>query len=132
MAGREKTPSETPQTNDNAQLEQLAAMNGAAMGAFAEAYQAYVKGVTLINGELTAFMNTRLRHDANLGQALAACKDWNEVVTLQQGWYQEAATEYQAETARLMEMTTKMARESWTPVTQQVNAAMETGRKPRS
>ncbi|MEM7221806.1 MAG: phasin family protein [Pseudomonadota bacterium] len=131
MARRVQATSKTTQPNDNGQLEQLAAINGAAMGAFAEACQAYVKGVALINGELADFMNTRLRHDAELGEALAACKDWNEVVTLQQDWYQETASEYQAETSKLMEMATKMASESWTPVYQQVNATMESARKQR-
>ena len=48
MARREPTQTETSQAIDNGQLEQLATMNGAAMGAFAEACQAYVKGVALL------------------------------------------------------------------------------------
>ena len=136
MARQAATSSETSQASEqvpeNGQLEQLAAMNGEAMGAFAEACQAYVKGVAMINGELADFMNTRLRHDAELGQALAACKDWTEIVSLQQTWYQVTASEYQAETSKLMDMATKMASESWTPLYRRVNATMESARKAGS
>ena len=130
MTKRDRATSETPNPDENNQLEQMAAMNGAAMGAFTEACQAYVQGVALLNGELAEFMNTRLRRDAELGEALAGCKDLNDVVDLQQGWYQAAAAEYQAETGRLMEMATKVATESWAPVYQRANTTLQsTGSK---
>ena len=125
MAKREAPLPETTQSTENGQLEQLAALNGAAMGAFTDACQAYVKGVFLFNEELTGFMNTRLQHDAELGRSLADCNDWNEVVKLQQSWVQEAAAEYQAESGKLAQIASKMASESWAPIQQRANAAVE-------
>ena len=51
-------------------------LTGAAMEIFSQACQAYASGLATLNGELMSFVTTRLKHDAELGRALAKCSDW--------------------------------------------------------
>ena len=98
------------------QLGRMAAFNGEAIEAFAQACQAYASGVATLNGELMGFVNARLNHDAELAQALCQCANWSDAVDVQQQWAQQATQEYLSETDRLTELASKVAKESWGPV----------------
>ena len=116
MVEKPKRSSSASQASPNQQLEQMTAFNGAAMEVFTQACQAYATGFAKLNGELLNFVNTRLKHDADLGQALAKCSDWTEASNIQRQWAQTASEEYLAEAGKLMDMAAKVAKESWEPV----------------
>ena len=116
MPSKSKAVSEASKMDTNEQLQRMAAVNGAAMEIFAQACQAYAKGVAALNGELMGFVNTCLNRDDELGRALSQCSDWSDAVNLQQDWAQQATQEYLAEAGRLTELASKVTKESWEPV----------------
>jgi hypothetical protein len=116
---------QAPEQAASQQFESMAAFNGAAMAMFTEALQAYSKGFAAFNGEMMGFMNTRLRHDAELGRALVKCEDWSKAAELQQDWARKAAAEYLTEAGKLMEVASKAARENLETVYQRSNQAFE-------
>lgn len=129
MAENLKKSSKASEASPNEQLEKMTAFNGAAMEVFTQAFQAYASGVATLNGELLGFVNTRLKHDADLGQALAKCSNWADATNLQQDWAQTASEEYSAEAGKLMEMASTVAKESWEPVSAKAEKAVEELRK---
>ncbi len=112
------------------QLEQAAAFNGAAMDFFSRTGGAYFQGASALNGEVVKFFSARLNHDAELGQCLAKCRDWNEAAELQHGWVQIATQEYLAEAGKLFELASKMTFESWKPLQEQTGKALAEFDKP--
>ncbi len=97
----------------------LADFTGEMMGTLSEASSAYLNGVASLNREIVEFINKRLEHDAELGRALGQCKDWKEAAELQQAWVREASQEYAANARTLMEMTTKLMHDTWSPLRRQ-------------
>jgi hypothetical protein len=59
--------------------------------------------------ELVRFATTRLKRDADFGQALATARTWTDAVKLQQDWAQAAIEDYTEETRRLMEIASSSA-----------------------
>lgn len=127
-----ENPKKSPRaskTDPNEQLASMTAFNGAAMEVFTQACQAYATGLATLNGELMSFVNTRLKHDADLGQALAKCSNWADAANLQQIWMQKASEAYIEESSKLMEAASKVAKESWEPVSAKAEQAVEELRK---
>ena len=123
-----ENPKKSPRaskTDPNEQLASMTAFNGAAMEVFRQACQAYATGLATLNGELMSFVNTRLKHDADLGQALAKCSNWADAANLQQEWAQKASQEYLLEAGKLMEVASKVAQESWQPVSAKAEQAIK-------
>lgn len=116
MVENPKKPSRALEADPTEQFEIVTAINGAAMDIFSQACQAYASGLATVNSELVSFVNTRLKHDAELGEALAKCRNWTDAATLRQDWAQTASVEYLAEASRLMEVTAEVSKESWKPV----------------
>jgi len=116
MPSKSKATSEASKASTNEQLERMTAFNGTAMEIFSQACQAYASGVATLNGELMGFVNSRLNRDVELGRALSQCSNWSDAVNLQQDWAQQANQEYLAEASRLMDLSSKVAKESWEPV----------------
>ncbi len=130
MPSKSKATSETSKASTNEQLERMTAFNGTAMEIFSQACQAYASGVATLNGELMGFVNSRLNRDVELGRALSQCSNWSDAVNLQQDWAQQANQEYLAEASRLMELSSKVAKESWEPVYDQANSVLTEFNKP--
>jgi hypothetical protein len=124
MPGKSKAVSEASQMGTNEHLERMATFNAASMEIFAQACQAYAKGVGTLNGELMGFVNTRLNRDVELSRALSQCGNWSDVVSLQQDWAQQATQEYLAEASRLTDLTSNVAKESWEPVYDRANKVL--------
>jgi len=116
MPSKSKATSEASKASTNEQLERMTAFNGTAMEIFSQACQAYASGVATLNGELMGFVNNRLNRDVELGRTLSQCSNWSDAVNLQQDWTQQANQEYLAEASRLMDLSSKVAKESWEPV----------------
>ena len=100
----------------NEQMATLAAFNGAAIGMISKACEAYMNGFAEVNAEAMNFMSARLRQDAELGQALAECRDWNAMTSLQQNWSRKAMEDYAAETRKLMELNSRVMTDGWNSV----------------
>jgi hypothetical protein len=130
MPSKSKATSEASKASTNEQLERMTAFNGTAMEIFSQACQAYASGVATLNGELMGFVNSRLNRDVELGRALSQCSNWSDAVNLQQAWAQQANQEYLAESSRLMELSSKVAKESWEPVHERANQVLTQLNKP--
>ncbi len=130
MPSKSKATSEASKASTNEQLERMTAFNGTAMEIFSQACQAYASGVATLNGELMGFVNSRLNRDVELGRALSQCSNWSDAVNLQQDWAQQANQEYLAKASRLMELSSKVAKESWEPVYDQANQVLTQINKP--
>ncbi len=116
-------------SDPNEALDQLTALNGAALEAMQRCGRSGIEQMTRLGDELTEFVGKRVRHDAEFGQALANCRNWADVVELQQGWFTTMASEYSKESRRLMEMTSKMWAEGLQPF---YDAAAKAGGPPLS
>ena len=125
MVENPKKSSRASMAGPNEQLESMTAFNGASMEVFTQTCQAYASGLATLNGELMSFVTTRLKHDAELGQALAKCSDWADATNLQQDWAKKASEEYLAEASKLMEVASKVAKESWEPVSARAEQAVK-------
>ena len=97
-----------------------------ALDIMTRAGQAYAEGVAAIGEEMASFMQTRLQHNMALGDSLTRCHTWTDVAEVQRDWLKEATEEYAAESQKLMEMGSKLMRESWAPVEQVATEAVET------
>jgi hypothetical protein len=124
MAKQAKPTSPLFQASIDDQMERLSGVSGATMDIFAQSCRAYVSGLAAMNAELMGFINTRLNHDAEFNAALAKCNNWTQAAGMQQEWLQQAAREYIAESGRLMEVATKVANETWTPVQERASQAL--------
>ncbi len=107
-----------PKTTPQAPVAQRAAVNSDAMTAFANAMQAYSNGIVAYNGEMMSFLNSRLQHDADLGQALSHCHTWSDAMQVQQDWAQQTLQEYVAHAGRMTEMASNLAKDGLEPVYQ--------------
>ena len=130
MPSKSKATSEASKASTNEQLERMTAFNGTAMEIFSQACQAYASGVATLNGELMGFVNSRLNRDVELGWALSQCSNWSDAANLQQNWAQQANQEYLAEASRLMELSSKVAKENWEPVYDRANQVLTQINKP--
>lgn len=130
MSSKPKATANAPPPTADEQLERMGALGGAAFEIFSQACRAYTTGVAQLNGELMNFVDSRLSRDAKLGNALSKCHDWSDAVDLQQDWARQATQDYLAETSKLMELGSMVARDSWQPVYERANQALAEFSKP--
>ena len=93
----------------NDQMAMLASANGAFVKAMAKASQSYVDGIGEITREFSDFLNTRLKHDVELGETMSSAKDWGQVAEAQQEWVRQAGEEYMAEAQKIVDLSMKLA-----------------------
>lgn len=132
MATESRKTSKQPQPASAEPFEQAAVFNDVAMDFFSRAGGAYFQGASALNGEVVKFVSARLNHDAELGQCLAKCRDWNEAAELQQGWVQMATQEYLVEAGKLFELASRMTFDSWKPLREQTDKALADLDKPEA
>ena len=130
MVENPKKSSRAPKAGPTEQFDNMTAINGAAMEIFSQACQAYAIGFAAVNGELINFVNARLKHNVELGEALARCRNWTDAATLQQDWAQTASEEYLAEASRLMEVASKVTKDSWKPLS--AGSEQAVGKPPKT
>ncbi len=100
----------------NEQLATMTAWQGDALNAATRAGQAYAQGLVALNQELMAFMQSRWRHDVELGESLMHCRDWQAAADLQRDWLAEASREYADEGRKLFELGSTLMRDCWGPM----------------
>lgn len=106
-------PSST--STGQAPVSQLENWPGTTLDDVSNASQAYVNGVAAVNQEIANFLQTRLKHDMALGEALARCRTLAEATKAQSDWFKQAADDYTAETQKLFELGSSLMRGGWAP-----------------
>lgn len=94
---------------------QLDNWQGANLDDMRNASQAYVNGVAAVNQEIANFLQTRLKHDIELGEALARCRTLAEASKAQGDWIKQATDDYTAETQKLFDLGSRLMQGGWTP-----------------
>jgi hypothetical protein len=97
-------------------LSELHDWQGATMDDVSKASQAYMNGVAAVNQEIANFLQTRLRHDIELGESLARCRTLTEATRAQGDWLKQATDDYTAETQKLFELGSTLMSGAWTPM----------------
>lgn len=98
-----------------APLSEAENWQGATLDDVTNASQAYVNGVAAVNQEIANFLQTRLKHDIALGEALARCRTLAEATEAQGDWLKQATDDYTAETQKLFDLGSTLMRGGWTP-----------------
>ena len=111
-------------TDPSAQLASVAALNGATMEFFTQACQAYAVGMATLSSEVMSFASGRVNQDVELGHALCRCGKWSDAMDLQQDWMHQATQEYLGEASRLIDLTSKVAKDNWEPIYERANHAL--------
>jgi hypothetical protein len=93
---------------------QLENWPAASLDEVSNASQAYVNGVAAVNQEIADFLQTRLKHDIALGEALARCRTLAEATQAQGEWLKQATDDYTAETQKLFDLGSRLMRGGWT------------------
>ncbi|WP_322892807.1 MULTISPECIES: phasin family protein [unclassified Yoonia] len=88
-------------------LDVLAAV--APLAPVAWASKIWMDNMARMTGEIATFVTARIKEDVQTRQALMQCKTLSEVQHVQAAFMQKAVAQYQAETGKLIEMTTKLA-----------------------
>lgn len=97
-------------------LSDLKDWQGATLDDVTNASQAYVNEVAAVNQEMANFLQTRLRHDIELGEALSRCRTLADATKLQGDWLKQAMNDYTAEAQKLFELGSTLMRGGWTPM----------------
>lgn len=105
-------------SNPAAAFPQLENWQGPTLDDVTNAGQAYVNGVAAVNQEIANFLQTRLRHDLALGEALARCRTLAEATKAQSDWLKQASDDYTAETQKLFDLGSSLMRGGWAPAKQ--------------
>lgn len=88
-------------------LDVLAAVAPLAPTAWAS--QVWIDNMTRISSEIASFMAERISEDIQTQQALMQCRTLSDVQHVQAAFLQKAMAQYQAETGKLIEMTSQLA-----------------------
>lgn len=88
--------------------EAMAAMNGQMTEAMMSATDTCLKNMAVWQREVTDFTARRMKTNSKLLQTLPSCANWDDVVSLQQGWMRTAGEDYIDETGRLMSLSQRM------------------------
>ncbi|HKY93966.1 MAG TPA: phasin family protein [Kiloniellales bacterium] len=106
-----KGPQRTEQATEAVALAQPLAE------AVAECGEAYTKGFAEIQDEVTRFAQARMQRNSELAEALARCRDINDMMGLQQEWLKAASQDYLQQTARMMGIASRMTQDWMQPMT---------------
>lgn len=101
------------------------AANGEALEAMVKANEAMLQGLVAMQRELMEFGNARLRQDLETQEVLSHCSDLQEAYRVQAEFAQKAMQHYAQETAKLIELSTKIGCECWGPLEDASRAAMK-------
>lgn len=114
-------PAADPENPLSSQTAALASLNGTMVQLFAQTTQNYVNGMASLTREVAEFMSQRLDRNAELGEAMAHCKNLSDMSDLQQDWLHQASEAYLAEMRKLGELSGKLVGESFAPLTKAMN-----------
>lgn len=110
------TTAETPSPFDYTQVFSLASAN---VDAFVGATEAWLHGLKAINEELVRFADTRMQALNSTARSFAEADDTKALTDASLDYARNAAEEYFAETAKVVNLTADLARDSWVPLQEQ-------------
>jgi phasin family protein len=88
------------------------------------------KGAEEAGKQVAAFTQTSLEKSVSTGKALLAVKTIQELIELQNAYTKASFDAFVAESAKLQELSVKIANEALAPLSERVNLAVETMSKP--
>lgn len=97
---------------------ELFAMASANMNAFMSTTEVWLRGLSMINEELVQFADARMHAVNEAARGIAEADGVDRVTDVSFDYARNAAGEYFAETAKLVNLTADLARDSWMPVQQ--------------
>lgn len=84
--------------------------------AMAECGQACSKGFAQWQDEVARFAQARLQRNSELAEAMARCRDVNDMVGLQQEWLKASGQDYLQQTARMMGIASRITQDWMQPM----------------
>jgi len=124
----ELTHVQVEKANDQAlaTLDEVLAFNKQNYDAVVAAGDIYLKGVEALNAALIATAQKTVAAGLANTQAVLSAQSLQEAVDLQNGFARQAFDDAVAETAKLSELTTKVANDAVKPITARVQETVET------
>lgn len=105
----EKSPKGAKGAADAA-LGMPALMNGAFGEAMAQYGETCAESLTALQKEIAGFTEDRLASNRALAEQLSRCRDWNDLVRLQQDWARDTSEAYLKESTRVVQLFTELSR----------------------
>jgi hypothetical protein len=103
-----------------------------------ECGEACSKGLAQWQDEVARFAQARLQRNSELADAMARCRDVNDMVGVQQEWLKAASQDYMQQTARMMGIASRMTQDWMQPMARlygtviPTNGRMEPTAAPRT
>ncbi len=110
--------------------DDFAAMNKDAVDAFVLSGNIVAKGYEAIGKELMAYTQSSMQANVAATKALFGARNVSEVLDLQSQYTRESFDKAMAESAKLSEMSVKLAKEAIEPIQARVNVVVEKMTKP--
>ncbi len=81
------------------------------------------QGLAALQQEVAGFAETRIASNQALAQKMAQCREWTELVQLQQDWARETSAAYLAESSRMTSLFSELSRAWLGPMEAMLEAA---------
>ncbi len=110
--------------------DELSALTKGNVDAVVKSGTIVAKGAEEAGKQVAAFTQTSLEKGVSTGKALFAVKTIQELIELQNAYTKASFDAFVAESAKLQELSVKIANEALAPLSERVNLAVETLSKP--
>ena len=117
-----------PSPYDYTEVFALASAN---VDAFVGATEVWLRGLKAINEELVQFADTRMQALNSTARSIAEADDAQALTDASLDYARNAAEEYFAETAKVVNLTADLARDSWVPLQEQWRNGLTSGAKAK-
>jgi hypothetical protein len=112
-----KGPQQRGDTAFSQSVPEAAALAKPLADAVAECGEACSKGFAQWQDEVARFAQGRLQRNSELAEAMARCRDVNDMVGLHQEWLKTASQDYMQQTARMMGIASRLTQDWMQPMT---------------
>ncbi len=111
-------------------FDELAGFNKENFDAFVVSSNVLAKGVEVLGKEIVDFTQRSVETNFATAQKMLAVKNPQEALDLQNAWAKEAFDNFWSESAKLQDLSLKVASEASAPLSERINAAVERFSKP--
>ncbi|MFC4350049.1 phasin family protein [Fodinicurvata halophila] len=98
----------TSQVREGVPADTVPAMNGQMAEAMLSATDICLKNFAAWQKEVSTFTQRRMTSNTRLLRSLPGCANWEEVMSLQQGWLKTTGEDYMDETGRMMNLSQRI------------------------
>ncbi|NNE88071.1 MAG: phasin family protein [Silicimonas sp.] len=102
------TKAETPKTTDEIPMKALTQLQEAGLGNMMGLGTAWAEAFGDMSSEFASFVADRIKEDVKTQHEVLHCKSVGDLQQIQSQFVQKALEQYQSETGKLFEMSTKM------------------------